>query len=330
MPDPNTARLCRVAGRDAWHIYFRRRRISTGCTNRTEAERALREFVAGSSRPALTTLSVGSLLEVYLADRRDKGIPGADRLGFAHKQLCRHWKDKPPEVITDTECRAYARARAADGVAPATVRTELQALRAALKWAAGKKLIRDAPVVELPPRPPPRDRWLTREEGARLLEHCRAHHVRLFVSLALNTAARRGAILGLTWDRVDLKNRQINFHEPGRTKTRKGRARVPINDTLLEDLKAAHAAMTSSSVIEYGGGAVAAVKHGFRLACERAGLVGVTPHTLRHTAITWMMMAGVPIWEVAGIAGLSDMRQIDETYGHHTPGHLQKAASALG
>jgi integrase len=44
----------------------------------------------------------------------------------------------------------------------------------------------------------------------------------------------------------------------------------------------------------------------------------VVPHTLRHTAITGLMQAGVPIEEVSGFAGVST-EALQRTYWHHSP-----------
>jgi hypothetical protein len=55
----------------------------------------------------------------------------------------------------------------------------------------------------------------------------------------------------------------------------------------------------------------------------------VTPHTLRHTAATWLMQRGVPIWEAAGFLGMS-LEVLQDTYGHHHPHYLQGAAAAIG
>jgi hypothetical protein len=49
---------------------------------------------------------------------------------------------------------------------------------------------------------------------------------------------------------------------------------------------------------------------------------------LRHTAATWLMQRGVPIWEAAGFLGMSP-EVLQETYGHHHPDHLQGAAAAI-
>jgi integrase len=238
--------------------------------------------------------------------------------------------DTLPEHLTAASCRVYARARAADGVSAGTVRTELQALTAALRWGVGKHLAAAMPELWLPPRPPARERWLTREEAALLVAACRVPHVRLAVLLALHTAARIGAVLALTWDRVDLDRRLIDYREPGRVVTRKRRVQVPINDTLMEALTEADMVRTCAAVVEYAGRQVASLKHAFRDAVVRAGLgAEVTPHVLRHTAITWMVQAGVPLWEVAGLAGFT-VALIESTYGHQSPDHLRRAAGALG
>jgi hypothetical protein len=62
----------------------------------------------------------------------------------------------------------------------------------------------------------------------------------------------------------------------------------------------------ANSFVEFNGNPVASVKKGFKTAVGLARLPGrVTPHTLRHTAATWLMQRGVPIWEAAGFLGMS-------------------------
>ena len=88
--------------------------------------------------------------------------------------------------------------------------------------------------------------------------------------------------------------------------------------------------MIASCFVEFNGKPVSSVKTGFRSAVRLAGLTGrVTPHTLRHTAATWLMQRGVPIWEAAGFLGMSP-EVLQETYGHHHPDFLQGAATAIG
>jgi integrase len=54
----------------------------------------------------------------------------------------------------------------------------------------------------------------------------------------------------------------------------------------------------------------------------------VTPHVLRHTAATWLMQAGVDLWQAAGFLGLT-VEMISQRYGHHHPGHLAGAVAAF-
>jgi hypothetical protein len=54
----------------------------------------------------------------------------------------------------------------------------------------------------------------------------------------------------------------------------------------------------------------------------------VTPHSLRHTAATWLMQAGCPIWEAAGFLGMSE-KTLRETYAHHHPDFLKGAVAAI-
>jgi integrase len=81
--------------------------------------------------------------------------------------------------------------------------------------------------------------------------------------------------------------------------------------------------------VEFNGKPVASVKKGFKSAVGLAGLGGkVTPHTLRHTAATWLMQRGVPVWEAAGFLGMS-AEVLLGTYGHHHPDYLSDAVEKI-
>jgi hypothetical protein len=54
----------------------------------------------------------------------------------------------------------------------------------------------------------------------------------------------------------------------------------------------------------------------------------ITPHTLRHTAATWLMQQGVDIWQASGFLGMSPKVLID-VYCHHHPDFMKKAADAI-
>ena len=55
----------------------------------------------------------------------------------------------------------------------------------------------------------------------------------------------------------------------------------------------------------------------------------VVRHSLRHTAATWLMQAGVDMWEAAGWLGMT-VEQLEANYGHHHPDFQEEAAVAFG
>ncbi len=314
-------------------------RVSTGETDKRRATIWLAQFVAGRGTPEPPEQpTVSLILDGYLADRKPV-VRAYETLEVAAKALRRHLGDLQPAHLTKERTRFYARQRRSEGhmVGPAaarrkkptsdgTVIRELVTLRAALQWAVAERWITDLPKIETPRQPAPRDRWLTREEADRLLAAARVPHVRTFLATCLYTAARAGAVLELTWDRVDLGAGLIDL---GQAPGGKGRAVVPIGAKLRPILEEARAAATCPYVVEYAGIRVASVKTGTRAAARRAGLPGVTPHILRHTAATWMAIAGVPMVEIARLLGHADSRTTERVYAKHTPDYLRRAVAAL-
>jgi integrase len=314
-------------------------RISTGETDKRRATVWLAQFVAGRGAPEPPEQpTISMILDGYLSDRKPV-VRGYGALEVVAKALRRHLGDLQPDHLTKERSRFYLKQRRAEGyiVGPASARRrkpikdgtvirELVTLRAALRWAHAERWISDVPHIETPRQPPPRDRWLTREEADRLLASAQAVHVRTFLAICLYTAARAGAVLDLTWGQVNLKAGLIDLgHAPGG----KGRAVVPIAASLLPILIEARAVATCDHVIEHAGKHVASVKTGTRAAARRSGLPGVTPHVLRHTAATWMAMKGVPIAEISRLLGHGDSRITERVYAKHTPDYLRRAIDAL-
>lgn len=83
------------------------------------------------------------------------------------------------------------------------------------------------------------------------------------------------------------------------------------------------------SVIHWNGGRVDSVKKAFGSARKNARLSDdVTPHTLRHTAGTWLMQAGVEMWQAAGFLGMT-VEMLERSYGHHHSQFMKQAADAV-
>jgi integrase len=330
-PRPEGYRLVRYRGRFYVEFYdgADRKRSSTGTADAATAKAYLDRFVHARQRQAEPSrVSVGAIMEAYLADRRQT-VAAPAFLDFSWKALKPHFAGMLPEHIVEPTCKAYQKARLGDGVKLGTIRGELGVLRTGLLWGERKNMLAKAPYIWRPGSQPARERFLTREESQRLLAAIKQHHLRLFVLLGLHTAARAGALLELTWDRVDLDRRRIRLatgHEKAR---QKGRATVPINNTLLAALTEAKAGATTNYVVEYAGGKVRSVGVGIARAAKRAGLGPLGPHVLRHTAAVRMAEAGIPLEKIAEYLGHSDTRVTRKHYAQYLPEFLADAALAL-
>jgi integrase len=221
------------------------------------------------------------------------------------------------------------------GAGDGTIIRELAGvLRPAIQHAIRqKRLVPGLYYIKVPPAPPGRDYWITRREASRLLWETRRDkrarlHLPLYALLALYTGQRRGAILELTWQQVDLVRGRIDFNPPGRVQTKKRRPRIPVPRSLLAALRRAQRRATCDHVIAYLGAPVLDVKTGFNSAAARAGIPECTSHTLRHTAGTWMAQHGVSMHEIAGYLGHSVARTT-ELYAHHHPDFMQAARAAF-
>lgn len=227
------------------------------------------------------------------------------------------------------EVRAY-KARRRKVVSDGTIHTELGYLRAALRRSAARRGIQILPSITLPPKPRPKDRWLTEKEARRLLEATVMPHMRLYILLALFTAGRPSSILDLTWDRVDFKRQKIKLDNPDRDRTAKGRATVPMADELAGPLEDAKRGAQTAHVIEWGGEPIKSVKRGIVRAAKRAGLKDVSPYVLRHTAGVWMAEGGIPMEQIKDYFGHTSVKVTDRIYARFSPEFLRSGARAIG
>jgi integrase len=310
-----------------WSEHGRSRRCSTRTADRGEAQAFFAAFLTEIDRPAGKAATLASVLNAYLTQHAAH-LPSKEQAEIAGKLLLAHYGDALVTAVTLQSQDDYIAKRRKAKVADETISRELSVLRAAVNRAKKYDTIDEAPFVKSLPKAPARERYITRTEAARLLRSCAEAHVRDFVRLALYTGARRGAILELTWDRVDFTQRLLYFPLPGRAQTNKRSAVVPFEGALYTALQRAKRRSRSKYVISYHGRGVDSIKTGFRNACRVAKLKKVTPHTLRHTAATWAAQNGEDLWRIAGMLGHENMRTV-QRYAHHQPGHLRSTARAI-
>lgn len=332
-----------------WYIHWtegrRSKRVSTGAKEMDGPNGAKAFFGTWllmeqqAAAPDASGLTVGDIWTLYFERHVRPNAAAIDTAEWSWRNLKQFFADRMVAQVTPAAIDEYVAARRAGKIARAsgssTVRRELNALRACLNWAAHPKrkllLPAELPAFDLPAESEPRDRWLRHDEIQRMLDAAaamrqgsRLSRGERFLWLALETAARKGAILQLTWDRVDFETGVIRYDVPGRRKTKKRRSAPPISSALRPVLERAYAERQGDLVLDNGSEVWPIIK---RIA-KRAGVDDVSPHVLRHTAATHMARRGVPLWKVAGILACT-MAMVERVYATHAPDGLRDAIEMI-
>jgi hypothetical protein len=156
-----------------WHDGEKQRKRTTGTRSRAEADRVFARWLldydderrrsVADDRPCYShEITIADVLTRYADESGPNMVPsGRARIGYAITRLVNWWQDRCCDAIKPITCNNYRDARLKDGVGLATVRKELAVLSAALSWAKDNGRLIEVPVVTLPPKAEPRDRWLT-------------------------------------------------------------------------------------------------------------------------------------------------------------------------
>ena len=346
-----------------WIILDGGNHIATGCVKGEDlwAHQALAEYIVRKHRPSrkerdIEAIDVADVLSIYVDDC---GTRQANQAKFYERmaRINNFWGGKMLAEVTGQTCRNYINERGSDGGA----RRDLEDLRAAINHHAKQGFHRGIVRVALPPKGKPRDRWLTRQEAAKLLIACWRHreaqlrhrgpnkgqklptekrplrHLARFILIGLYTGTRAAAIASASpmaqegRSFIDLDNGIFYRLAQGKQATKKRQPPVPLPTRLLAHLRRWKAkGIAHEHFVEWNGQPVKSVKTAFKSAVALAGLTGrITPHTLRHTAATWLMQLGVGKWQASGFLGMN-VETLRNVYGHHHPDHLREAANAIG
>ena len=318
-------------------------RRTTGTADLATAQRTLGSFLIGqtsaeSQRKQTVDhhATVEDIWALYV-DALDPNKPSVIRYRSVGRHLVEGLGSLPVSALKQAHVDRYVRDRTAGRIGRAaksgTIWLELNTLRTAIGYAVRKKLVpaSDKPDLTFPESPEARDRWLRVEEARRLFAAVgsardgeRLSRLERFVWLALETAARKAVIERLTWDQVDLEARMIHYHRAGDRRTKKRRPSVPISDSLLPILQRAYAERVNGYVLD----TPQKLNAGLTAAAKRAGVAGVTPHVLRHTAATWMARRGVPLFTIAGVLG-NTLAMVEKVYAKHCPEALADAVNRI-
>ncbi|MBT3878181.1 MAG: site-specific integrase [Candidatus Scalindua sp.] len=162
-------------------------------------------------------------------------------------------------------------------------------------------------------------------EGCQTLIDCCAPHLKPIVTVALNTGMRRGEILGLRWEQVDLSHGFILLEISKNGERRE----IPINTTLEYLFKEMPHSIESKYVfVDKDGKPYKDVKRSFGTAIRKAGISDFRFHDLRHTFASHLVMAGIDLISVKELLGHKTIT-MTLRYSHLAPEHKRKAVNTL-
>jgi len=316
-------------GRESWTIIDGRfhRRTGLGAADIKQAERALRDYIESKHKPAEgPNPLLADVLSIY-AEEHIKHVVSGKHILYDIGHLNRWWGTKKVSDITAHSTRTYVNFRNAG----ASARRELAFLNAAIAhWRTNHAPLMAVPKIKLPPKPSPRQDFMTRSEAAKFLWFARrTPHLARFFLIGWYTGSRRSVITGLKWSMVNLETGIMQRKERGAAQTKKRSPPVKLGGRLLAHLRR-WKRMDGSKVefvINFRGSRIARPVSSWERVRTAANLPDyVTPHVLRHSRATHMLKQGVPLWEAANALGMS-VQVMAQVYGHHAPDWQKDAAN---
>jgi integrase len=239
-------------------------------------------------------------------------------MGYRVKLLNKEIGDRLVTHILPVDLQNYREKRKKNGVALATIDDEITQAKMIVKKAWENKKVSANTLYTflsiknlLKSNANARNEIYTKEQFEKLInhKHC-SQYLKGILATAFYTGMRKGEILNLTRDKVDLNNRRIKL-EAIDTKTGEPRT-CPICNELYRILKKIPRALHDPHVFLYNGKPIDDIKTTFKTLCEKAKVPygrkvkgGLTFHDLRHSFNTYMRKAGVDKEVIKAITGHS-------------------------
>lgn len=331
--------------------------------NKRKAERVLKKLIAKyeglnleNENVLFTTFldkwlqSVKPILKPATWESYDKTISGKIKPYFEQKNY--KFRDIKPEIFTEyfVYLATEGKSNGKGGLSYKTVKNIRGVLSSAYEYAIENSYIKDNPVLKS--RMPsfahniksdvPEYRA---EQVRKLLLFAKENdsHIYIFLLLALYTGLRKGELLALTWDDVDYDKKllRVNKSRTGSRKaitaqittpkTESSNRKIPLNDTVLEALKAEkkrqdeYSAMlgngydkSSSFIIRTVLGKpyvnLSAINRVVNRLTEKAGLPHCTIHGFRHSVASILDDNGVPIQDISVLLGHESVQTTERIY----------------
>ena len=306
--------------------------------------------------------TVGEWMEVWFQDyAKIKVRPSSNQTyqGYIHNHIRPNIGDIPLEKLTSLDLQKFYKKlltqgrvdrveakRQPKGLSAKTVRNIHQILSSALKLAQEQRLILTNPAegCALPRVEHQEMKTLTTVQLASFFREARESGVFELYHLELATGLRRGELLGLKWEDVDLERGALRVRRQASRingdvveaplKTKNAYRTLPLAEDTVSVLKEQRKKVGNSPWVfpSPNGGPISpdSVLHMLHRVLKRAGLPKVRFHDLRHTFATLALQNGVDVKTVSGMLGHFSAGFTLDTYAHITSAAQRQAAQTMG
>lgn len=233
--------------------------------------------------------------------------------------------------ITKFDMDRWSRKKLTEGINPSTINRATSMIVSVLNKAVEWEIINHNPIAKRKRLKVDKRgviRYLSNDEEARLFValETKTGHIALLIPLLLNTGARPAEAFSLTWENVDLENRQLTL-QAAFTKTSQTRF-IPINDKLFKvlDMQDSRSGflfpshMTDSHIVS--------IDKAWKYLKRDAKIKGFRLYDLRHTFASKLVMRGIDLYTVSELLGHSSV-EMTKIYAHLSPEHLKSAVDVL-
>jgi len=282
-----------------------------------------------------TALNLKKAVEQYLEKLEQEG--GKD-ISAKKRRLNQHvvpfLGNKPLSNISTFDVERFKKHRLEEKAKNATINRDLASLSHLINKALEWKWINHKPcVIRRLKEEPGRITYLTADQAQKLLEtsmHDQHPHIYPFIMIGLQTGMRRMEILSIRIQNINLLRKVIYIPQ-----AKAGAREQPITQQLADFLRGYIEVASPGQewlfpCIASRTGHTVNIEKAFKRSVVAAGLDPkvVVRHTLRHTAITHLVQAGVDLPTVKRISGHKTLIMV-ERYSHQNGAHIQAAMNKL-
>ena len=266
------------------------------------------------------------LAEDFLVDYKVNKRKSLDKAKRCIKNLKKVFEGMKATKISTANINAYIEKRMEQGFSNASINRELSALKRMLHLGARctPPKVRQAPSISMLKESNVRKGFFEHDQFLALRKNL-PEELRPIVTFAYHSGWRKGEILGLTWDKIDLRQGIVRL-DPGETKNDEART-LYMDEELWKEMRVLHSKrrLGCPYVFHRNGKPVRDFRDSWDTACSQAKMEGRFFHDFRRTAIRNMIRAGVPERVAMQITG-HRTRSVFDRYNIVSDEDLREAA----